>query len=72
MALGILGAPLVGILVGWFAVWFGILAMREIDGPEKLRGRGLAMCGIALGAVDIMLWIGLIIVYGHTLFHRAR
>lgn len=67
MVLGILGAPLVGILVGWFAIWLGALALRQINGPEHLRGRGLALSGIALGAVDILLWTILIIVYGHTL-----
>src|SRR5437016_7736357 len=56
MALGILGAPLVGILVGWFAIGFGALALHQINGPEQLRGRGLAISGIALGAVDIILW----------------
>lgn len=70
LTLGILGTPLVGILVGWFAIWVGILALRQIEGPEQLRGRGMALAGIALGVVDIVLWIVLLVVYGHALFSR--
>lgn len=68
MILGIVGTLLVGILVGSFAIWFGILALRQIDGPEQLRGRGLALSGIALGAIDVILWLILILIYGRTLF----
>ena len=68
MALGILGAPLVGILVGWFAIGFGALALHQIDGPQQLRGRGLAISGIALGAVDGVLWLVLIFIYGFSVF----
>lgn len=68
--LGILGAPLVGVLVGWFAIWVGLLALRQINGPEQLRGRGLAMSGIALGVFDVLLWLVLIMVYAHSLSQR--
>jgi len=68
--LGILGAPLVGVLTGWFAIWFGTLALRQIDGPERFRGRGLAMSGIALGVFDILLWLVLIMIYAHSLSQR--
>ena len=71
MALGIIGAPLIGILVGFFAIWFGILALKEINGPKRLRGRGLALCGIALGAFDILLWLVLLLVYAHALFSKS-
>lgn len=67
MALGILGAPVVGILVGPIAIGLGLLALRQIDGPEKLRGRGLALSGIALGTIDTVLWVFLIIFYGNHL-----
>ncbi|HKE32164.1 MAG TPA: DUF4190 domain-containing protein, partial [Candidatus Angelobacter sp.] len=53
---------------GSFAIWLGILALRQIDGPEQLRGRGLALSGIALGAIDVILWLILILIYGHTIF----
>src|SRR5215472_13326964 len=68
MILGIVGTLLVGILVGSFAIWLGILALRQIDGPEQLLGRGLALSGIALGAIDVILWLILILIYGHTIF----
>ncbi|HEY6970825.1 MAG TPA: DUF4190 domain-containing protein [Candidatus Angelobacter sp.] len=71
MALGIIGAPLIGILVGFFAIWFGIRALKEINGPKRLRGRGLALCGIALGACDIVLWLVLGFVYAHVLFSKS-
>lgn len=68
LSLGILGTPLVGLLVGWFAIWFGILALRQMDGPEPLQGRGMALSGIVLGGLDIVLWIVLFVFYGHALF----
>jgi hypothetical protein len=70
MVVGILGAPLIGILTGWFAIGLGALALRQINGPERLRGRGLALSGIALGAVDIIFWTILVVIYGRTLFSR--
>ncbi len=63
LILGIAGVPLVGVLVGPFAIVFGGLALREIDRSEWLRGRTLALAGILLGVFDIILWIALFVFW---------
>jgi hypothetical protein len=68
LTFGIVGLPLVGILVGWFAIWFGATALRQIEASQRLQGRTLALAGIALGVVDVVLWTLLVVVYGHSLF----
>jgi hypothetical protein len=68
LAFGILGLPVVGLLVGWFAVWFGIMAIRQIDRTERLRGRGMAVVGMTLGIAGIIFWVILVAVYGPSLF----
>jgi ubiquitin-protein ligase len=68
LAFGILGLPVVGLLVGWFAVWFGIMAIRQIDRTERLRGRGMAIVGMTLGIASIVLWVILVAAYGPSLF----
>jgi hypothetical protein len=66
---GILGLPIVGILTGWFAVWFGTMALFQIGSePQQRRGRGLAIAGIVLGLVDIVVWIVLALVFARSLF----
>jgi hypothetical protein len=67
LVFGILGLPVVGILVGWFAIWFGIMALSEIDWNAGLQGRKLAIAGITLGIASIVLWAILLIVYGPSL-----
>lgn len=54
---GIAGIPVIGILLGWFAILFGGLALREIRLSDRLRGRALALAGICLGAFDIVAWV---------------
>jgi ubiquitin-protein ligase len=51
------GIPVIGILLGWFAILFGGLALREIRLSDRLRGRGLALAGICLGVFDIVAWV---------------
>jgi len=68
LILGLLGLPLLGILVGWFAIGIGVSSLRQIDRQEGLQGKKLALWGIILGAVDIIFWIILIVAYGHSLF----
>jgi ubiquitin-protein ligase len=68
LVFGLVGLPIVGLLTGWFAVGFGISALRRIDGPPPLRGRSLATAGVALGIVDILVWIALSAIYLPTMF----
>lgn len=68
LAFGIVGLPVLGILTGWFAVWFGAMALRRTGGPRQYRGRGLATAGIVLGVADILIWIVLSAIYGSALF----
>jgi ubiquitin-protein ligase len=65
---GIAGVPLLGLLVGWFAVLFGALAFRDINRNPRLRGRKMASYGIGLGAFGIVVWLVLLIVYGSYFF----
>jgi len=65
---GILGIPLLGLLVGWFAVLFGMMALRDMKRSKHLLGRRLAISGVALGIFDIVLWLVLFGAYGPSLF----
>jgi hypothetical protein len=68
LTFGILGLPVVGLLVGWFAVWFGIMAIRQIDHSGRLRGRNMAIVGMTLGIASIVFWVILVAAYGPSLF----
>jgi uncharacterized membrane protein len=68
LVFGVVGLPVVGLLVGWFAVGFGIMAIREIDRTEQLRGRGMAIAGLTLGIVSIVFWAILLATYGPSIF----
>jgi len=68
LVFGIAGVPLLGVLVGWFAVLFGALAFRDINRNPRLRGRKMASCGIGLGAFGIVVWFVLLLVYGSYFF----
>ena len=59
----VVGLPVIGILTGWFAVGFGVMALHQIRGPGQYRGQGLAIAGIVLGAVDIGIWTLLALAY---------
>lgn len=65
---GVVGAPVLGILVGWFAVWFGAMALRDIKRSERLLGRKLAISGVVLGICDIILWVVLLAAFGPSIF----
>ena len=55
---GILGLCCSNLSFGPVAIVLGILARNDIkSNPERWRGDGLAIAGIALGAVDIILGI---------------
>jgi len=65
---GLLGVPVLGILVGWFAVLFGVLALRDIRRAGRLWGRKLAISGLCLGICDIVLWLVLAAAFGPSVF----
>src|SRR5205809_6027723 len=65
LVFGIMGLPMMGILVGWFAIWFGIMALRQLDESPRLRGRNAANAGLILGIVDIVGWTIPIAIYIH-------
>jgi ubiquitin-protein ligase len=62
LVFGIVGIPLIGLLLGWFAILFGGLALREIKCAEHLMGRELAISGMVVGAFDVVLWIALVLL----------
>jgi len=63
LVFGILGLPVLGILLGWFALLFALLAMRDLRADSSLSGRGLANAGLALGILDLALWLVLLTFY---------
>jgi hypothetical protein len=67
LVFGIAGIPIVGLLLGWFAILFGIMARREMAREPSLRGAGLAAAGVVLGALDIVVWILLAIAFWPSL-----
>lgn len=60
---GIVGLPVMGILLGPFAIVFGGWALSEIDRSTHLTGRPLALTGMTLGIVDTLVWIGLLMIF---------
>jgi len=57
---GIVGVPVLGILLGWFALLFALLAWRDLRADTTLTGRGLVTAATVLGIFDIALWLVLI------------
>jgi ubiquitin-protein ligase len=62
LVFAIVGIPIIGLLLGWFAILFGGLALREINRAEHLTGRELAFSGMVVGAFDVVLWIALVLL----------
>lgn len=56
LVFGILGIPLMGVLLGPFAIIFGGWSLYEIRRAHRLRGRSIALTGICLGVFGILLW----------------
>lgn len=56
LVFGILGIPLMGILLGPFAIIFGGWSLYEIKRAHHLTGRSIALTGISLGVFGILLW----------------
>ncbi len=57
-----------GIILGIIAVILGVVAKREIDATPNLTGSGLAIAGIAVGAIAFVLAIVILVTIGPTLF----
>jgi len=55
LVLGLLGIPLVGVLLGPIAAVCGALALARLRGEEG-RGSSLAAAGLALGVLDFIGW----------------
>lgn len=65
--LGLLGLPLVGLLLGPVAICCGLLALGAMRGREALRGFGLAVAGTALGVVALVAWtVGLLLALSNA------
>jgi ubiquitin-protein ligase len=71
LVFAVVGTPLLGILLGWFAILFAALAKREFRTNPALTGRSLATTALVLGIFDIVLWAVLIAVYWRTQQHHA-
>ncbi len=55
MVLGIISVPMCFLLVpSVLALVFGIIAINQINGNPGQQGRGMAIAGIALGAVSLV------------------
>ena len=65
--------PLVGLITGILAVVFGILAIKEVDAnPQGVKGKGMAITGIVLGAlgfVGMLIWV---IMFGFVFSEIAK
>jgi hypothetical protein len=67
LVLGIVSmcVPYVGIVTGVIAIVFGVLGMKEVDrDPQTVKGKGMAITGLVLGAVALVLYIIVIIFFG--------
>lgn len=53
--LALLGIPLVGLLLGPIAICFGLVAVSALR-RGGLSGLGLAIAGVAIGALDLVAW----------------
>jgi ubiquitin-protein ligase len=71
LAFGIAGLPLLGILLGWFAILFAALAKREFRVNPALTGQSLATAALVLGILDILVWVTLIAIYGSAALRDA-
>jgi trypsin-like peptidase/uncharacterized protein DUF4190 len=56
LVLGLLGIPLVGLLLGPIAIACGVLAVGAIQRQDRLVGLRLAVAGIVLGTLDLIGW----------------
>ncbi|HUS58845.1 MAG TPA: DUF4190 domain-containing protein [Planctomycetota bacterium] len=68
LVLGLVG-PFLGvlaILAGILALVFGGLAVRSISRTRFVRGKGAAVAGMVLGAIDILLGLTLLVALYNT------
>ena len=60
--------PYVGLVTGIIAIVLGILGMKEVDRePHAVKGKGMAIAGLVLGAVALVLYLIVILFFGALL-----
>lgn len=60
--------PYIGLVTGIIAIIFGVLAMKEVDrDPHRVKGKGMAIAGLVLGAVALLLYLIVILFFGAIL-----
>jgi hypothetical protein len=67
LVLGIVSmcVPYVGLVTGIIAIIFGVLGMKEVDrDPQNVKGKGMAIAGLVLGAVALLLYLIVILFFG--------
>ncbi|MHB1262434.1 MAG: DUF4190 domain-containing protein [Thermoplasmatota archaeon] len=56
--------PYVGIVTGIIAIILGVLGMKEVDrNPQAVKGKGMAIAGVVLGAIALALYVIAIIFF---------
>ena len=55
--LSLVGIPVVGLMTGAIAMILAGIALGQLTENPLLRGRGLAVAALAIGLVDIVLWV---------------
>lgn len=68
LVFALVGIPLMGLLLGPFAIIFGGWALYEISRANYLTGKNLAYSGIFIGVFDIILWVFIFLI----LWMRSR
>jgi len=60
---GIVGLLFFGVLLGTVALVLGSKARNRINAqPERLKGSGMALAGMILGAIDLVAFVLLVVV----------
>ncbi|MCP3136269.1 trypsin-like peptidase domain-containing protein [Pyxidicoccus xibeiensis] len=61
LVLALIGVPLVGCLLGPIAIVCGALALSRLYGREDVRGTGIALAGLLVGAFEFVGWMGVLL-----------
>jgi hypothetical protein len=64
--------PVLGVILGPLAIFFGILGLKRVNADERLRGTGHAITGIVLGSIDSLINLAIVafILIGMASAHR--
>jgi S1-C subfamily serine protease len=60
LIVAVVGIPLFGLLIGAIAAILAGVALGQIAGNPRLRGRGIAIAAVFIGIADMVLWVGII------------